>query len=163
MDTEDDKKITVAPAPAEPEVIPVWQEEVQVGKRWRDAGQGVRVYKHAQQSEHVVSQDLVHEDIEIRHVPMDQVVNLDAAPRLRQEGDTLIIPVTEEILVVEKRLRIKEEVHVTRIRRTTLHTETVPLTAETVQIEHFDDLSPAGKAREASPDFSSNSQQTGSS
>ncbi len=140
MDMEDDKKSTFSTASPEPEVIPVWQEEVQVSKRWRDAGHGVRVHKQTQQSEQEVRQDLSHENIEIRHVPMDQVVNLDAAPTVRQEGDTLIIPITEEILVVEKRLRIKEEIHITKTRQTTVHSETVPLTSETVSIERFDDL-----------------------
>ncbi len=159
MDTEDDKKSTFSPASAIPDVIPVWLEEVQVGKRWRDAGYGVRVHKQTQQSKQEVRQDLTHEDIEVRHVPMDQVVSLDAAPMVRQEGDTLIIPITEEILVVQKRLRIKEEVHITKIRHTTVHSETVPLTSQTVCIERFDDASPASAGTDSPP----NSQQTGSS
>jgi stress response protein YsnF len=35
----------------------------------------------------------------------------------RQEGDTWILPVLEEILVVEKRLMLREEVRVTPTRR----------------------------------------------
>lgn len=159
MDTDDDKKTTSSPLNASPEVIPVWQEEVQVGKRWRDAGQGVRVRKQAQQSEQVVRQDLMHEEIEVSHIPMDQIVSLDAAPAVRQVGDTLIIPVTEEILVVEKRLRIREEVHVTRTRRSSVHSESIPVTSETVSIERFDDADSASPTPESSP----NSQQTGSS
>ena len=76
-----------------------------------------------------------------------------------KEGDTLIIPVTEEILVLEKRLRIKEEVHITTTRRTIVHSETVPLLSETVNIESFDEASPSSASTESPP----HSQQTGSS
>ncbi len=34
----------------------------------------------------------------------------------RQEGDTLILPVVEEVLVVEKRLMLREEIRITRKR-----------------------------------------------
>jgi len=40
---------------------------------------------------------------------------LQAAPEVRTEGAVLIIPVMEEVLVVEKRLVLKEELHVQRI------------------------------------------------
>ncbi len=33
---------------------------------------------------------------------------------MRQEGDLLIVPVVEEVLVVEKRLVLKEELHIRR-------------------------------------------------
>lgn len=159
MDTKDDKKSSFSSASAAPEVIPVRQEEVHIGKRWRDAGHGVRVHKQTHESTHEIRQDLTQEEIQVKHVPVDQVVPMDAAPTVRQEGDTLIIPVTEEILVLEKRLRIKEEVHITTTRRTIVHSETVPLLSETVNIESFDEASPSSAGTESPP----HSQQTGSS
>jgi stress response protein YsnF len=45
-------------------------------------------------------------------VPIDKVV--DKVPTIRQENDTTIIPVLEEVLVVEKRLVLKEELHIRR-------------------------------------------------
>jgi len=35
----------------------------------------------------------------------------------RQEGNTLVVPVLEEVLIVEERLPIKEEIHDTRTGR----------------------------------------------
>jgi stress response protein YsnF len=51
---------------------------------------------------------------------------IDAAPPIRTEGDVTIIPVVEEILVVEKRLMLREEIHV-RQTATTQSVE-VPVT-----------------------------------
>ncbi|AIE84109.1 DUF2382 domain-containing protein [Fimbriimonas ginsengisoli] len=55
------------------------------------------------------------EDVEIERVPMDEI--LDTAPEVRQEGDVTIIPVVEEFLVVQRKLRLKEEIRVTKTRR----------------------------------------------
>jgi hypothetical protein len=37
---------------------------------------------------------------------------------VRQEGDTTIVPVVEEVLVVERRLMLKEEIRIKRVRTT---------------------------------------------
>jgi stress response protein YsnF len=37
---------------------------------------------------------------------------IEAVPDVRWEGDTFIVPVVEEVLVVEKRLVLKEELHI---------------------------------------------------
>lgn len=62
-----------------------------------------------------------------------------SAPGHRHEGDTLVIPVLEEVLVVERKLRIREELHITRVRHEERHVETVPLKAERVEVERFDE------------------------
>ena len=54
---------------------------------------------------------------------------------MREEGDTTIIPVIEEVLVVEKRLFLKEEIRIRRTQTTQLHEETVTLRREEVVIE----------------------------
>jgi stress response protein YsnF len=43
-------------------------------------------------------------------VPIDKVV--DAVPTVRTEGDVTIVPVLEEVLVVETKLVLKEEIHI---------------------------------------------------
>jgi hypothetical protein len=47
----------------------------------------------------------------VRHVPVERILDEPAVPR--QEGETMIYPVMEEVLVVEKKLMLKEEIHVT--------------------------------------------------
>jgi stress response protein YsnF len=40
---------------------------------------------------------------------------IDTIPSVRTNGDTTVIPVVEEVLVVEKRLILKDEIHVRRV------------------------------------------------
>ena len=47
---------------------------------------------------------------QVERIAINRVV--DAAPSVRQEGDTVIVPVIKEIMVVEKRLLLKEEIQV---------------------------------------------------
>jgi len=51
----------------------------------------------------------------------------------------MFVPILEEVLVVERRVRIKEELHITRIQREETHREAVVLKAEQVSIERFDE------------------------
>jgi stress response protein YsnF len=48
-------------------------------------------------------------------------------PPIRQEGDITIIPVVEEVVIVERRLVLKEEVRVRRLSTKEQHQETVVL------------------------------------
>ena len=126
--------------------ISVVQEELQVSTRRVDSGRGVRVHKKVTERPHAIDEILHADVIEVSHVLIDKIVSLDDAPASRQEGDTLIIPILEEVLVVERRLRIKEEIHITRTQREEHHSETVLLKSEEVSIERFDDASdPHGK------------------
>lgn len=119
--------------------VPVHQEELHVGIRTVDTGRGVRVRKTVDEHEQRIEETLMHDQIDVRHVPVDKIVALSEAPASRYEGDTLIVPILEEILVVEKRLRIKEEIHITRSKRPQRFSETVPLKSETVCVERFDE------------------------
>jgi hypothetical protein len=47
----------------------------------------------------------------VRRVTVNRVIDEPAKPR--QEGDTMIYPVMEEVLVVQKKLVLKEEIYVT--------------------------------------------------
>lgn len=119
--------------------VPVYQEQLDVGVRTVETGRGVRVHKAVAEHEHRIEETLMHDQIDVRHVPVDKIVSLSEAPASRYEGDTYIVPILEEILVVEKRLRIKEEIHITRTQRPQRFSETVPLKTETVSVERFDE------------------------
>lgn len=125
------------PPQGEPVTLPVYQESLHVDTRSADTGRGVRVRKHVRSQPHEVDQTVWHDELDVRHVPVDRVVS--APPAARYEGDTFIVPVLEEVLVVEKRYRIKEELHITRLRHAGRHRQTVPLRAEHVTVERFDD------------------------
>ena len=66
-------------------------------------------------------------------MPINQFVSAASGPR--EEGDVLIVPVYEEQLVVEKRLVLKEELHIRRIRASEEWSEPVTLRREEVEIE----------------------------
>jgi len=119
--------------------VPVIAEELAVGTRVVDTGRGVRIHKSVVEQPVTIDERLVREEVEVRHVPVDRIVAPDEAPANRYEGDTLIVPILEEVLVVERRVRIKEELHITRIRREEHHQESVVLKAEQVSVERFDE------------------------
>lgn len=119
--------------------MPVIREEVQVEKRVVDTGRGVRIHKTVAEHPCHIDERLSRDEVEVSHVPVDRIVPLDAAPATRYEGDTLVVPILEEVLVVERRVRIKEELRITRTRREEHHAETVMLKSEQVSVERFDE------------------------
>jgi stress response protein YsnF len=94
-----------------------------------------RVLVHKRVETHPVEEriELEHEVVEVEHVPIGE--DIDEVPPVRQEGDTTVVPVVEEILVVEKRLRLVEEVRITK--RVEVATETIrdELRREVVDID----------------------------
>lgn len=126
--------------------VPLHREELRVGTRVVDTGRGVRIHKTVSEHPHHIDETLHYDELDVRHVPVDRIVPLSEAPSTRQEGDTLIVPVVEEVLVTERRLRIKEEVHITRVARTRTQTGTVVLREEDIVVERFDE----GPHKEAS-------------
>ncbi len=120
--------------PGEGMVIPVVREEVQVGRRIIERG-GVRVHKRVEEREQVVEQPAFREEVTVERVPLGQP--LDHEIGSRQEGDTLIIPVLEEMLVVEKRLVLKEEIRITKRRIDETEQARIVLREEHVDIENL--------------------------
>lgn len=94
-------------------IVPVVEEHLRVGRREVEAGR-VRFTKRVLEDEVLVDEPVVREEVEVVRVAVGRQV--DAAPPAREEGDTLIIPVLEEVLVVEKRLVLVEELHVRKRR-----------------------------------------------
>jgi len=105
------------------QVLPLYAEQVAVSKRLRKTR--VRVARTTRIRDALVEEDLAHDQVVVERVPIGRVVN--AAPDVRQEGDITILPVVEEIVVVERGLVLREEVHVRRVRTTERHVETVTL------------------------------------
>lgn len=112
-------------------VIPVVEETVEVGKRTIE--HAVRVHKHVRETEQELRETLLSEAVEIERVPVNQVV--DAAQGIRQEGDLVIVPVYEEVAVIEKRLVLKEEIRMRLSQQTTDWRDRVVLRHEEIEIE----------------------------
>ena len=119
--------------------IPVIEEQLAVGTRVVETGRGVRIHKTVSEQPVTIDERLARDEVEVRHVPVDRIVALEEAPATRYEGETLVVPVLEEVLVVERRLRIKEELHITRVRHEEHYRDTVSLKAERIVVERFDE------------------------
>jgi len=119
-------------APGQALKVPVVAEQAVVERRQVEGG-GVRIHKTVHERQEVVEHPVTREDVDVQRVPINQYV--ETAPPIREEGDTTIIPVLEEVLVAEKRLVLKEEIHLTRRRSTTPQQTTVTLREEHVELE----------------------------
>ena len=75
----------------------------------------VQVSTRVEEHQELISQALRRDEVVIKRIPVNRIV--EAAPDVRHEGDVVIYPILEETLVVEKRLLLKEEVHVIRTSR----------------------------------------------
>ena len=103
-------------------LIPLHAEEVSVGKRRVVTGQ-VKVATVTRQQEQLVDELLARDHVEIERIAIGRQV--DSVPPVREDGDTLIIPIIEEVVVVERRLLLKEEVRIRRIHETQRYQERV--------------------------------------
>jgi uncharacterized protein (TIGR02271 family) len=120
-------------------VVPVYQEELSVDKRTVEIG-SARITKHVEQRESVVDEPLLRQEVQIDHVPINQMWE-GPPPPPRYEADKLIVPLLEEVLVVEKRLMLKEELHISRVQRTVREPQKVMLRSEHVTVERVEPAS----------------------
>ena len=125
-----------APPPSDDtRVIPVIEETLDVQKRQVETG-GVRITKVVHEREEVVNVPRVREEVTVERVTLNRIV--DTPVSMRQEGDTLIIPLLEEVVVIEKRLMVKEELRITKRRIEEQASQQVTLRREEVVVERLD-------------------------
>lgn len=122
-------------------VLPLHAEKITVGKK-------KIVTSHAQVSittrhhEGRVEEVLARERVEIERKPIGKP--LEQAPAIRQEQDTIIIPVVVEEIVVQRRLVLKEEIHIRRVRETERYEERVQLREQEATIRRYPARAGAG-------------------
>jgi stress response protein YsnF len=95
--------------------VPLFEERASIDKRTVTTGK-VRVVTHTETVDELVRAVLEGEEADVVTVELDQIIS-GAAPRIRTEDGVTIIPVLEEVLVVEKQLVLKREIRI-RIRPT---------------------------------------------
>ena len=102
--------------------VPVVEEALTVERREGETGR-VRVRTFVDERLETVSTDLNRRRVIVDRVPIGR--EIASAPSVREEDDgTVVVPVFEERVVIEKRLFLVEELH---LRPTDEHT---PFTAE---------------------------------
>jgi len=115
--------------------VPVVKEEVAVGVR-RVPRERMRVRRRVVTEHREVHTPVWAERVQVEHVPRD--VFVDRAPSPRREGDTLILPVVEEVPVVQTRLLLKEEVRIRVVRERSIDRRTIAVRRHEIELERED-------------------------
>lgn len=121
-------------------VVPVLREQLEVQKEVVRTGT-VRLHKLVHETPEMISEHLVSEGVEIERIAMDVIV--DAPPPVRVEGDVTVISIVEEVLVVTKQLRVKEELRIGMRRSVSEYRQEVTLRSEELVVERVGEESPA--------------------
>lgn len=120
--SENDPLQPSATSAGDTEVIPLVEDQVRVSTRDVVTGR-VRVSTVTDTVEEMVGQELQGIRAEVERVPVDQLLDPGSPPpQPRIESGVTVVPIVEEVLIVEKRLLLKEEVRIT-LRDTTEYVE----------------------------------------
>jgi uncharacterized protein (TIGR02271 family) len=130
---------------AESLVVPILNEEIKISREKVVTG-GVRVHKTVEERTETVDEPTFEEKIEVERVAVNQFV--DAPPPVRYEGDVMIMPLLEEVLVVEKRLVLREEMRISKRRETVNKPQQIVLRRENATVERVE---PAAEQSENAP------------
>lgn len=96
------------------ETIQLVEDEISVTKR-ADISERVKINTITDVAEHLVESSLTRETVSVERVPIGKVIAAgETVPIATTIGDVTIIPIFEEVVVVEKRLILKEELRLTR-------------------------------------------------
>ena len=113
--------------------IPVIEENLRVGVKSIETGK-VRAIKKVHEEDLIVSGPVFNDELQIERVPLNTYVDTPP-PSVRYEGDVMIISVVEEEVVVHTRLRLVEEVRITKRQVEKTIEEPVTLRREEVIVE----------------------------
>lgn len=118
--------------PAQETTIPVVHEVLEVGKTVVVTGK-VRITTHTTEEEVQVNIPVRSEHYDVQTVSSTET--FDTPPPVRQEGDTTIIPIIEEIVVTTKRYRVIEEVRIVKRHTETPYLQEISLKKQHVKVE----------------------------
>jgi uncharacterized protein (TIGR02271 family) len=114
--------------------IPVIEEHAEVGKQRVETG-AVRLVKTVEERDETIDTTGFAEHYDVERVAVNR--NIDSPVGIRHEGDTIIVPVLEEVVVVHKQLVLKEELRLTKRATEIPGSETVRLRKENVKVERI--------------------------
>ena len=134
--------------PTEARTIPIIQEQVQINKEVVESGT-VRISKNVHEVEEMYNIPISYEEHEVQRVTLNQYVD-NAPPAIRYEGDTMIIPILREEVVVQKRIVLVEEVHITKRQVEKTIQQPVNLLKEELTVERITRTNPNANNTESS-------------
>ena len=112
--------------------IPILEEQLTVGKKVIETAR-VRLSKTINESIESLEIPLTEEEIVVNRVPKNELVDVMPAAS-RYEGDVMIIPVLKEVAVIEKRIVLVEEIHVSKKQTEKTETREVTLRKEEIKV-----------------------------
>ena len=127
------------------ETLPLAEENLVLQRRTVETGT-VRVRTVLQSREEVARAEIYRQAVSVEHVPINR--EIDEVPTPWEDGDVLVIPVVEEVLVVEKRLILREEVRVRRRREVDQIEQPVSLRTMEALVERHGLSTGPGRAEE---------------
>ena len=87
-------------------VIPVVEEEAHLEKRLVERNR-TRITKQVHTEEETIETPLRQERVQVERVPVERII--DSPVTSHYDGDTLVIPVMEEVLIIEKSFSSKRK------------------------------------------------------
>jgi uncharacterized protein (TIGR02271 family) len=117
----------------EEKTLPVMEENLRLGVGKIEKGK-LTAKKKITEEDLIVSGPVLQDELSIERIPLNQYID-EAPPSVRYEGETMVIPVIEEEVVVQTRLRLVEEVRITRRQRERIAEEPVTIRREEVIIQ----------------------------
>jgi uncharacterized protein (TIGR02271 family) len=118
-------------------MLPLMEEALRVGKRRVEAGR-VRVSLTTETEERLVSEMLRSDRVEVERIAVDrEISSSEVTPSVRNEDGVVIVPVFEEVLVVEKRLVLREEIRLRIAVSADPAEQTVSLRRQRVEVERL--------------------------
>ncbi|AKD54351.1 YsnF/AvaK domain-containing protein [Spirosoma radiotolerans] len=110
----------------------VIQEQVQVDKEVVETGV-VHIIKRVNEERQIVGLPTTREEITVERVAVNRYV--ETPPSVRYEGDTMIVPVLQEVIVTQKKILLVEEVYVTKHKVHEYQSQEVLLRKESIVVE----------------------------
>ena len=126
--------------------IPVVEEHLTIDKRVVETGR-VRIRTVVNERLARVAEDLERDDVTIERVAVNREVT--ELPQTREEDGVLIVPILEEVVVVEKRLFLKEELRIHRNRKRERVDEAVRLRTMSAEVQRVPPADGAPVANDA--------------
>ncbi|MBA2775445.1 MAG: DUF2382 domain-containing protein [Chloroflexia bacterium] len=128
-DKQRDRNTSNVTLPLSEETLEARVFETEIGK--------VRIHKRVETDRLEQDVELSHDDVVVERAERNEVVKERREPWL--EGEVLIIPVYEEVLVSEKRLMLREVIRVARGRQSERVNVGGEVRREVVDIERIDE------------------------
>ena len=113
-------------------VLPIVQERIDVGRERHETG-AVRVRIEVDRALQALDLPVSDERVEVERRARGEPVGERREPWL--EGEVLVVPVYEEVLVTERRLVLREEIRLTRRRESRIEHHEVPLARQRAVLE----------------------------